>query len=137
MVTATAPAAGAALAVPVVGGAEYELPDEPHAASPNMPKPTTPKAYRRRKRAGCRGALSSGDAPVLGASELLALERPGDQRFWLLEELAELLELRSREMPILVTLDDMQWADSVTMWAVRVLSQRLTSSPVGWVIATR
>jgi DNA-binding CsgD family transcriptional regulator len=82
-------------------------------------------------------ALSVGDPPVLRASELVALERPGDQRYWLLEELGELLELRSREAPILVTLDDMQWADSVTTWAVRILSLRLASSPIGWVLATR
>jgi DNA-binding CsgD family transcriptional regulator/tetratricopeptide (TPR) repeat protein len=82
-------------------------------------------------------ALSAGDPPVLRSSELLALERPGDQRYWLLEELGELLELRSRDVPILVTLDDMQWADSVTTWAVRLLSQRLASSPIGWVLAAR
>ena len=33
-------------------------------------------------------ALSAGDPPVLRRRDLLALERPGDQRFWLLEELA-------------------------------------------------
>ncbi len=82
-------------------------------------------------------ALSAGDPPVLHSSELLALERPGDQRYWLLEELGELLELRSRDVPILVILDDMQWADSVTTWAVRLLSQRLASSPIGWVLAAR
>jgi DNA-binding CsgD family transcriptional regulator/tetratricopeptide (TPR) repeat protein len=82
-------------------------------------------------------ALSDGDPPVLRGSELVALERPGDQRYWLLEELGELLELRSRDAPILVALDDMQWADPVTTWAVRLLSQRLASSPIGWVLATR
>ena len=82
-------------------------------------------------------ALGEGDPPVLRGSELVALERPGDQRYWLLEELGELLELRSRDAPILVTLDDMQWTDPATTWAVRLLSQRLASSPIGWVIATR
>src|ERR1700722_15488530 len=42
-------------------------------------------------------ALSSGDRPVLERRRLRALERPGDQRFWLVEELAEILELRSGE----------------------------------------
>jgi hypothetical protein len=39
-------------------------------------------------------ALSCGERPVLERQRLRALERPGDQRFWLVEELAELLELR-------------------------------------------
>jgi DNA-binding CsgD family transcriptional regulator/tetratricopeptide (TPR) repeat protein len=82
-------------------------------------------------------ALTAGAPPVLRGSELVALERPGDQRYWLLEELGELLELRSRDVPILFALDDMQWADPVTTWAVRLLSQRLSSSPIGWVLAAR
>ncbi len=82
-------------------------------------------------------ALSSGEPPVLERHHLRALERPGDQRFWLVEELAELLELRSRETPVLVALDDLQWADPTTVWAVQALSQRLPSSPVGWVLAVR
>ena len=45
--------------------------------------------------------------------------------------------MRSRDVPLLVTLDDMQWADAVTTWAVRLLSQRLASSPIGWVLAAR
>ena len=82
-------------------------------------------------------ALSSGDRPVLARQRLRALERPGDQRFWLVEELAELLELRSRETPLLISLDDLQWADPATIWAVQALSQRLLSSPVGWLMAVR
>lgn len=82
-------------------------------------------------------ALSSADRPVLERDRLRALERPGDQRFWLVEELAELLELRSRDTPMLISLDDLQWADPATIWAVQVLSQRLSSSPVGWLLAIR
>jgi DNA-binding CsgD family transcriptional regulator len=82
-------------------------------------------------------ALSSGERPVLERQRLRALERPGDQRFWLVEELAELLELRSRETPLLISLDDLQWADPTTIWAVQALSQRLLSSPVGWLLAVR
>jgi ATP/maltotriose-dependent transcriptional regulator MalT len=82
-------------------------------------------------------ALGSADRPVLERDRLRALERPGDQRFWLVEELAELLELRSRDTPIVVSLDDLQWADPATIWAVHVLSQRLSSSPVGWILAAR
>src|ERR1700722_16782433 len=82
-------------------------------------------------------SLSSGECPVLERQRLRALERPGDQRFWLVEELAELLELRSRQTPLVISLDDLQWADPATIWAVQALSQRLLSSPVGWLLAVR
>jgi DNA-binding NarL/FixJ family response regulator len=82
-------------------------------------------------------ALSSGPAPVLQRDELRALERPGDQRFWLLEELSEILERRSRQKPRLLALDDLQWADPATAWAVQALTQRTFGLPVGWVFALR
>ncbi|HXL42178.1 MAG TPA: AAA family ATPase [Actinomycetota bacterium] len=82
-------------------------------------------------------ALAAGPSPILRREELRALERPGDQRFWLLEELAELLEVRSRDTPVLITIDDVEWADPATIWAVQSLSERLASSPAGWVLAAR
>src|SRR5437879_9885528 len=82
-------------------------------------------------------ALGTGAAPVLRREELRALERPGDQRFWLVEELAERLEVRSRDIPVLISIDDLQWADPATIWAVDRLSRRLASSPTGWVFALR
>jgi predicted ATPase len=82
-------------------------------------------------------ALSTGAAPVLRREELRALERPGDQRFWLVEELAERLEVRSRDTPVLISIDDLQWSDPATIWAVDSLSRRLASSPTGWVFAVR
>jgi DNA-binding CsgD family transcriptional regulator len=82
-------------------------------------------------------ALTSGAAPVLDRDEVRALERPGDQRYWLVEDLAELLEQRSATRPIVGGLDDLQWADDATLWAVAALAQRLDTAPFGWVLATR
>jgi ATP/maltotriose-dependent transcriptional regulator MalT len=82
-------------------------------------------------------ALTSGDPPVVEREQLRALERPGDQRFWLLEELAEILELRSRETPLLVTIDDLHWADDATVWALAMLGRRLLPYPIGWMLAMR
>jgi ATP/maltotriose-dependent transcriptional regulator MalT len=82
-------------------------------------------------------ALSSGTAPVLRREDLRALERPGDQRFWLLEELSEMLEMRCRRQPLLVAVDDLQWADPATAWATQALVQRLYGLPIAWVFALR
>jgi hypothetical protein len=41
------------------------------------------------------------------------------------------------DSPLLVFLDDLQWADSGTVAALRTLPPRLISLPIGWVLATR
>jgi DNA-binding CsgD family transcriptional regulator len=83
------------------------------------------------------GALTSGSFPVLKRDELRALERPGDQRYWLVEDLVDLIERRSAATPIALALDDLHWADEATIWAVAALSQRLELSAMGWFLATR
>jgi DNA-binding CsgD family transcriptional regulator/tetratricopeptide (TPR) repeat protein len=83
------------------------------------------------------GALTSGSFPVLKRDEVRALERPGDQRYWLVEDLVDLLELRSAATPVVVALDDLHWADDATIWAVAALTQRLEPSAIGWLLTTR
>jgi hypothetical protein len=82
-------------------------------------------------------ALQHGDPPVLDRHVLRALERPGDQRYWLVEELAERLEARSLECPLIIVLDDLQWSDDATLAAAWMLRQWLASAPVAWVLAAR
>jgi DNA-binding CsgD family transcriptional regulator/tetratricopeptide (TPR) repeat protein len=83
------------------------------------------------------GALTSGASPVLKRDEVRALERPGDQRYWLVEDLADLLERRSAATPIAIAIDDLHWADDATVWAVSALTQRLEPSAIGWLLTTR
>jgi DNA-binding CsgD family transcriptional regulator len=83
------------------------------------------------------GALTSGPAPILKRDEVRALERPGDQRYWLVEDLVDLLEQRSAATPIALALDDLHWADDATLWAVAALTQRLEPSAIGWFLTTR
>jgi len=76
-------------------------------------------------------ALGSGRDLVVSREELRPLERLGDQRFWLLEELAEILERRSGRQPVLVVIDDAHWADEATAWVVGALAPlRARPSPV-------
>ncbi|MDT7678314.1 MAG: hypothetical protein QOD82_6216, partial [Pseudonocardiales bacterium] len=48
-----------------------------------------------------------------------------------------LLEGAAAVAPLVVCLDDLQWADSGTLAALRALPARLESVPVGWVLAAR
>jgi DNA-binding CsgD family transcriptional regulator/tetratricopeptide (TPR) repeat protein len=82
-------------------------------------------------------ALFDGAAPVLGPGELGALHAQPEQRFWLLRDLQQLLERAALASPLLISVDDAQWADGGTVAAIRTLPMRLMGLPIAWVIALR
>ena len=82
-------------------------------------------------------ALFAGPSPILGRAGLPDTHSSPEQRYWLLQDLETLLERAALEAPLLVCLDDLQWADSGTAAALRTLPARLATVPVGWVIASR
>jgi len=83
------------------------------------------------------GALHSGSPPLLSAQRLLALDPRPDQRYWLLQELEALLEEAALQEPLLLVIDDVQWADSATLLALRTLVPQLAPVPILWVLAVR
>jgi DNA-binding CsgD family transcriptional regulator/tetratricopeptide (TPR) repeat protein len=82
-------------------------------------------------------ALFDGSPPLLDRGALRDLPMLAEQRYWLLEELEALLERAALESPLLVCLDDLQWADGGSLAAVRKLPQRLSSVPIVWLLAFR
>jgi DNA-binding CsgD family transcriptional regulator len=78
-----------------------------------------------------------GDKPLLSADTFADLARHHDQRIWLVERLAEAIEARAGSMPVLIALDDVQWADSLSMFALKQLPTRLRTSPVLWMLTGR
>ncbi|WP_326822485.1 helix-turn-helix transcriptional regulator [Streptosporangium sp. NBC_01756] len=56
---------------------------------------------------------------------------------WLAEQVRTALERRTDEGPLLVTMDDLQWADPATLMALRTLPSRLASRPLAWLLARR
>lgn len=73
--------------------------------------------------------------PAAGARR--APEATGDQRLWLLDGITDALEDRAQRAPVAVLVDDAQWADPATLFALRTLPGRLAASRVLWVIAVR
>lgn len=69
----------------------------------------------------------------------LAAQAPGHDALtapaWWVGRIRAHLEQRSAAAPVLVCLDDLQWASAATLAAVRVLSRELNSQPVAWVLA--
>jgi DNA-binding CsgD family transcriptional regulator/DNA-binding Lrp family transcriptional regulator len=82
-------------------------------------------------------ALFDGPQPLLDRGGLSSLHAAPGQRYWRLLDLHSLLERAALESPLLVFMDDAQWADSGTAAALRALPPRLASLPIGWVVAMR
>jgi len=82
-------------------------------------------------------ALFAGPSPILRRAGLRDAHTSLEQRYWLLEDLEALLERAALEAPLLVCLDDLQWADTGTAAALRALPARLATVPVAWVVASR
>ncbi|MFF5156568.1 AAA family ATPase [Streptomyces sp. NPDC000348] len=78
-----------------------------------------------------------GDQPLLSGDAFADLTRNHDQRIWLVERLAEAIETRAGSVPVLIGLDDVQWADPLSRFALQQLPARLRSSPVLWLLAGR
>jgi len=82
-------------------------------------------------------ALFDGHSPILERTKLGDAHASPEQRYWLLQDLEALLEGAALRAPLLVCLDDVQWADGGTAAALRALPSRLATVPIGWVIALR
>ena len=82
-------------------------------------------------------ALFDGSEPLLDRTALGSAHASREQRYWVLQDIQTLLEQAALHQPILICLDDLQWADSGTLAAVRTLPARLASLPVAWVMASR
>jgi DNA-binding CsgD family transcriptional regulator len=82
-------------------------------------------------------ALFEGPSPILERTALGDAHASPEQRYWLLQDLEALLEGAALRAPLLVCLDDLQWADSGTSAALRALPARLATVPIGWMIALR
>ncbi|WP_225823532.1 ATP-binding protein [Streptomyces naphthomycinicus] len=78
-----------------------------------------------------------GDQPLLSNDAFVDLAQNHDQRIWLVEQLAEVIEERAGSMPVLIALDDAQWADPLSRFALNQLPKRLRTSPVLWILTER
>jgi DNA-binding CsgD family transcriptional regulator/tetratricopeptide (TPR) repeat protein len=63
-------------------------------------------------------------------------DHEGD-RFWYIDRLGEVLESYAARRPLLIVIDDVQWADELSALALRVLVPQLSSMPLRWLLARR
>ena len=82
-------------------------------------------------------ALAASDPPLLTAPDIESLRSSPEQRMAAIEILRAALEQVSPSQAVLVTIDDLQWADAATLHALGALAEQLFSYPVAWVLASR
>lgn len=82
-------------------------------------------------------ALRSGPHPLLDGDAFTSLAPLYQRPLWLVDRISTLLEQLAGHAPVLIAIDDIQWADPLTRFALRILPARLAESPVVWVIASR
>src|SRR6202161_3239900 len=82
-------------------------------------------------------ALAAGDEPLVNPSALRELSGSPDQRFWLLQELQDQVERAAADCPVMIILDDLQWADEASLSAVATLPRHTASHRVLWLMAIR
>jgi DNA-binding CsgD family transcriptional regulator len=82
-------------------------------------------------------ALFGGAESLLERAALGSRDRAREETFWLVQDMQTLIERAALRQPLLVCLDDVQWADAGCGFALRMLTQWLASLPVAWLIAVR
>ncbi|WP_200214338.1 ATP-binding protein [Micromonospora coerulea] len=82
-------------------------------------------------------ALRSGSRPLLDSDGFNGLADLYGQHLWLVDRIATLLEELATRGPVLIAIDDAQWVDRLSRFALRILPGRLAGSPVVWLLTSR
>ena len=82
-------------------------------------------------------ALVSPDDPPVSPKVLRELSGSPDQRFWVLQELESGLEIAAHAGPLVIGIDDLQWADAASLTAVASLPRRLAAHQILWIFVVR
>jgi DNA-binding CsgD family transcriptional regulator/tetratricopeptide (TPR) repeat protein len=82
-------------------------------------------------------AVLGGSPPLLDRRAVQDAMRSAEARYVVIEDIIDALETAARQSPLLVVVDDLQFSDPTTLFALRVMVERLTAEPVVWAVATR
>jgi DNA-binding NarL/FixJ family response regulator len=77
------------------------------------------------------------DRPPVDRARLRQLSLRVDQRFWLLCELEESLERAAARAPMVITIDDLQWADVVSLLFLKRRARPAPPPAIVWLLAFR
>ncbi len=83
------------------------------------------------------GLLRGGRDPLLTAPEFHEINALSDEPLLLVDRIAGHLARLADGQRLLLAVDDVQWADRVSRYALRALISRVVGIPVVWVLASR
>ncbi|TPG35063.1 LuxR C-terminal-related transcriptional regulator [Mycolicibacterium hodleri] len=82
-------------------------------------------------------AVLGGAPPLMDRLSVQELLSNDDARYVIIEEIIESLERVARRQPLLIAIDDIQFSDPTTLFALRVMAERLSAEPVVWMVGVR
>jgi DNA-binding CsgD family transcriptional regulator len=82
-------------------------------------------------------ALFDTDQPLFDTRDLTRLQPAATETFWLLQDIQSLVQEAANDGPLLICLDDLQWAGNSCALAMRQLPSGLATARVAWVLAFR
>src|SRR6202008_4551308 len=77
------------------------------------------------------------DPPVGDANALRRLGGSSDLRYWVMHDLADAIYAAAAQTPMAIVLEDIHWADSSTLLALRSLASPRPDVAVLWVLTAR
>jgi DNA-binding CsgD family transcriptional regulator len=83
------------------------------------------------------GLLRAGRDPLIRSEDFRELGAMTANPLALVDRIAEHLHQLTASARLLIAVDDVQWADPISRYALRTLIPRLAGRPVAWVLATR
>jgi DNA-binding CsgD family transcriptional regulator len=83
------------------------------------------------------GLLRGGRDPLLTAAEFQQINGLTGKPLLLIDRIADHLDRLAAGHRVAIAVDDVQWADRVSRYALRALISRLAGRPVVWVLASR
>ena len=81
--------------------------------------------------------LRAGRDPLISSAESDAVARMVGEPLLFADQICSHLERLAMAGPVVIALDDLQWADRVSRFALRTLLSRLVGLPVVWLLASR
>ena len=82
-------------------------------------------------------AVVSGPTPLLSSGNFADLAPLYGHPAWLIDRLTSMLEERLMRSPLVIGIDDVQWADHLSLFALRIIPQRLAGLPIAWLLTSR
>ena len=77
------------------------------------------------------------DPPVGDAEALRRLGGSADISYWVVHDLADAIDAAAGQTPMAIALEDIHWADTGTLLALRTLAAAERAAPVLWVLTAR